>query len=223
MAWGKNGTPSTLDSIGDVMTISDLTVNKFNVFLQHSPYDTSWVNPSFTFNNDTGSLYALRANYNGGSDGTSVSQAAMIQDGSGTADDKFIVGYVVAISGEEKLLISHLANNGTAGAGNTPNRTETVGKYVPSPLTDTIDRIDSTNASAGSYAVSSNLSALGSDITPAAAIPFAENAQTGSRAEITDTRKMYHRDDVDFKEENGNEATNYRSASWYEQLSGETP
>ena len=34
---------------------------------------------------------------------------------------------------------------------------------------------------------------------------------------------MYHRDDVDFKEENGNEATNYRSASWYEQLSGETP
>ena len=222
MAWGKNGTPSTLDSIGDVMTISDLTVNKFNEFLQHSPYNSSWVNPSFTFNNDTGSLYALRANYNGGSDGTSVSQAGIIQDGSGTADDKFIVAYVVAISGEEKLLISNLANNGTAGAGNAPNRTETVGKYVPSTLTNTIDRIDSTNGSAGSYAVSSNLSALGSDMTPSASIPFAENAQTGSRAEITDTRKMYHRDDVDFKEE-GTTPTNYRSASWYEQLSGETP
>ena len=49
------------------------------------------------------------------------------------------------------------------------------------------------------------------------------NSQVGSRFEETDTRKMYHRDDVDFKEENGNEATNYRSASWYEQLSGETP
>ena len=49
------------------------------------------------------------------------------------------------------------------------------------------------------------------------------NVQAGSRFEETDTRKMYHRDDVDFKEENGNEATNYRSASWYEQLSGETP
>ena len=49
------------------------------------------------------------------------------------------------------------------------------------------------------------------------------NVQVGSRFEETDTRKMYHRDDVDFKEENGNEATNYRSASWYEQLSGETP
>ena len=47
--------------------------------------------------------------------------------------------------------------------------------------------------------------------------------QVGSRFEETDTRKMYHLDDVDWKEENGNEATNYRSASWYEQLSGETP
>jgi hypothetical protein len=49
------------------------------------------------------------------------------------------------------------------------------------------------------------------------------NVQAGSRFEETDTRKMYHKDDVDWKEENGNEATNYRSASWYEQLSGETP
>jgi len=49
------------------------------------------------------------------------------------------------------------------------------------------------------------------------------NVQVGSRFEETDTRKMYHRDDIDWKEENGNEATNYRSASWYEQLSGETP
>ena len=49
------------------------------------------------------------------------------------------------------------------------------------------------------------------------------NVQAGSRLEETDTRKIYYRDDVDFKELDGNEATNYRSASWYEQLSGETP
>ena len=48
------------------------------------------------------------------------------------------------------------------------------------------------------------------------------NVQVGSRFEETDTRKMYHRDDVDFKEE-GTLPVNYRSASWYEQLSGETP
>jgi len=49
------------------------------------------------------------------------------------------------------------------------------------------------------------------------------NVQVGSRFEETDTRKIYYRDDIDFKELDGNEATNYRSESWYEQLSGETP
>ena len=49
------------------------------------------------------------------------------------------------------------------------------------------------------------------------------NVQVGSRFEETDTRKMYHRDDVDWKEENDGNIPNFRSASWYEQLSGETP
>ena len=66
------------------------------------------------------------------------------------------------------------------------------------------------------YDGSTSVVALAGDVKPT-------NVQVGSRFEETDTRKMYHRDDIDFKEENGNEATNYRSASWYEQLSGETP
>ena len=49
------------------------------------------------------------------------------------------------------------------------------------------------------------------------------NVQVGSRFEETDTRKIYYRDDIDFKELDGADATNYRSESWYEQLSGETP
>jgi len=49
------------------------------------------------------------------------------------------------------------------------------------------------------------------------------NVQVGSRYEETNTRKIYYRDDLDFKELDGAEATNYRSESWYEQLSGETP
>ena len=49
------------------------------------------------------------------------------------------------------------------------------------------------------------------------------NVQVGSRLEETDTRKIYYRDDLDFKELDGADATNYRSESWYEQLSGETP
>jgi len=49
------------------------------------------------------------------------------------------------------------------------------------------------------------------------------NVQVGSRFEETDTRKIYYRDDISFKELDGANATNYRSDSWYEQLSGETP
>ena len=49
------------------------------------------------------------------------------------------------------------------------------------------------------------------------------NVQVGSRFEETDTRTMYHRDDIDFKEEGGAEATNYRFPSMYQQLSGEVP
>ena len=49
------------------------------------------------------------------------------------------------------------------------------------------------------------------------------NVQIGSRFEETDTRKIYYRDDIDFKELDGAEATNYRSDSWYEQLTGDSP
>lgn len=49
------------------------------------------------------------------------------------------------------------------------------------------------------------------------------DTQVGSRYEMTNTRKIYYRDDIDFKELDGAEATNYRSESWYEQLTGETP
>ena len=51
----------------------------------------------------------------------------------------------------------------------------------------------------------------------------ANAVQSGSRYEETDTRKIYYKDDISYKELDGAEATNYRSASWYEQLSGETP
>tara|TARA_X000001382_G_scaffold130799_1_gene127007 strand:+ start:173 stop:916 length:744 start_codon:yes stop_codon:yes gene_type:complete len=49
------------------------------------------------------------------------------------------------------------------------------------------------------------------------------NVQVGSRYEETDTRKIYYRDDIDFKELDGATPTNYRKDSWYEQLTGETP
>ena len=185
MAWIKNGTPDTLTGTGDILQITDLTANKFNVFLQHSPYDSSYINPQITFNNNTNSVYVGRVSYNGGTDGTYTSRANQILDGSGTADDKFMVNYTASVSGEEKLSIIHYMNRGTAGADNAPNRTENVWKFVPSPDAD-ITRIDSSVVGyAGSYDTGSNLSAIGSDGTEEL------NVQDGAIYYETDTNKEY--------------------------------
>jgi len=49
------------------------------------------------------------------------------------------------------------------------------------------------------------------------------NAKLTSRFEETNTRKIYYKDDISWKELESAEATNYRSASWFEQLSGDSP
>jgi hypothetical protein len=72
------------------------------------------------------------------------------------SDDEFHVMYSVWVSGEEKLVIDFGVERSTAGAGTAPTRTEFVGKYVPSPLTNTCDRID--GVASTSLAASTNLS-----------------------------------------------------------------
>jgi hypothetical protein len=71
---------------------------------------------------------------------------------------------------------------------------EVVSKWANT--SDQITTVSFGNDAAGDYAVGSNVTVLGSDITPAAAIPFPTNVQVGSRAEITDTRKMYNAQDI---------------------------
>jgi len=163
MAWAKNGTPDTLGSELDTMTISDLTAKKINQYMYHGLYTGTpdWL---LRFNNDSGSLYARRRSSNGGTDSTAVSQTEIDTVVGAFGSDIFHIGYNVWISGEEKLYIGNTVIRNTAGAGTAPQRVEVVGKYVPSPLTDTCDRIDivNTQASAG-YTTSSNLSALGTD------------------------------------------------------------
>ena len=64
-----------------------------------------------------------------------------------------------------------------------------MGKFVPSPDAN-ITRIDINNPNGGSFDTNSNLSALGSDLTPAAAVA-APAVQDGSIFYETDTNKSY--------------------------------
>ena len=220
MAWGKAGS-TTLGTAGDNVSVT-CTASINNQILFHKINDTSsGVNPNLTFNSDSGSNYTQRNCTNGGSESTLVNQAKLEFTNAGVTPTSFVVGYTLNVEGEEKLNILFDVEEKTAGANNAPNRIEHTSKWVNT--SSQITTVNMGNDDSGDYAIGSNLTVLGSDLTPAAAIPFAENSQVGSRAEIIDTRKIYYRDDVDFKELDGNEATNYRSESWYEQLSGETP
>jgi len=185
MAWGKAGS-TTLSSAGDTITFSSLSDNRCYMVLYHdiAQGDTD---PVIRFNNDNGSNYANRINIDGTNENTQINT---VQGAFGAPlAESFQVGYIVNIASEEKLFISSSMNLNSAGAGNAPARRETVGKWANT--SDAINRMDLVNISSGSFNTDSNLTALGSDITPASAIPFPTNVQAGSRAEITDTRKMY--------------------------------
>ena len=187
MVWGKAGS-TTLSSTGDNITVSDMTASESNVIMLHK-INSGNVNPLLTFNSDSGSNYTWRYSSNGGTDSTVINGTKLEMAVTGSTPTLFTIFYSVNISAEEKLVIGHTVEQNTAGAGNTPQRMEVAGKWTNT--SSQITALNFGNDAAGDYAVDSNVSVLGSDITPAAAITFPTNVQAGSRAEITDTRKMY--------------------------------
>ena len=93
------------------------------------------------FNADSGSNYAHRRSHNGGSDTTGTSDGVGIRiDGSGGQTAKFHNMFIVNNSANEKLVICNSITQQTAGAGNIPTRTESVGKWVNT--SDQITRVD---------------------------------------------------------------------------------
>ena len=160
MAWAKNGTPATLGSAGDTITISDLTANTFNVFLGNT-LASGTKRPDVQFNSDTGSNYASRYSQNGGSDGTGTSLTATYLQTYNTAVPDFTIQYVINISAEEKLIIGNAVQAATTGAGTAPNRMETASKWANTSAQ--ITTVTFTNPESGDFDTSSNLSALGTD------------------------------------------------------------
>lgn len=161
MAWAKKGTPVTLGSAGDTMTISGLGANKFNVILNHAIYSVDTINSAYTFDNNGNTDYARRYSTNGGVDGTGINETNIIE--SQYTSDFFDVAYVVNIDGEEKLGIFHNCEATTTGGAAAPRRREVVGKVDTTTNSGQFTRIDSNNTTAGDYDTNSNLSVLGTN------------------------------------------------------------
>ena len=116
----------------DPLSVTSLA-NKRYYMLLNVGYAGSGNAESYIYlNNDTGTNFANRSNYNGGADGTETS-VAWFRWGEGATNnnnDRFTVGFLSNYSTKEKLGIYHEVQRNTAGAGNSPNRFEGVGKWT---------------------------------------------------------------------------------------------
>ena len=108
-----------------------------------------------TFNNDTGSNYTRRFSIDGGADGTSVNEtsiANMHNAGLG-GDDAFSNWFIINNSANEKLVIGHSVQNGSAGAGTAPLRLEFAGKWTNTASQITEIDFDSSSGNFGSNSI----------------------------------------------------------------------
>ena len=117
---------ASVNASGSSTNLSSGTITaKKYLWVQVYANDTSSL--GFQFNNDTGSNYARRYSYNGGTDGTATSQSSMnIPAG---VDKTFTNMFIINNSAYEKLCIGHDVYINGSGAGNDPERAENVGKW----------------------------------------------------------------------------------------------
>ncbi len=162
MAWAVNGTPNTLTSGGNTMTISDLSSLKFNIVISHTIPSGNTATYIYLNNDNSSGNYARRQSENYGSDGTGTSQNNVVYDTGGDAHDKLSITYIFGVSSAEKLAQGFGVNRKTAGSGTAPGVGLFSWKWANT--SSTIDRVDDdTSAQSGTYAADSNLSALGTD------------------------------------------------------------
>jgi hypothetical protein len=198
MVWGKAGS-TTLSNAGDDVDITSLSESKFRMIISHMINSGACQN-KVTFNNVSTQKYATRNQYNDDADSTQINQSLIPHwDGNdNSSTPQFVVSFLCDVDGEEKIGMYW----GIDEASDAPKSRNMVYKHLE---TAKITRLDLHNQGAGSYNTGSNLTVLGSDLTPASAVTFPTNVQVGSRAEITDTRKIYFRMD-----------SGYTTDKWFE-------
>ena len=186
MPWNKLSS-TTLTTTGDSIDSGTITASTFNTIIGHVISSSTDINRLSRFNGDTGNNYQNRYSSNGGSDATSTSGSTMFTNSTGPQYNEFGVAFFADVSGEEKMLISHaLGDSTTTGAGEAPDRRDTISKWTG---TADVTVVNGLNSDVGDLAAGSNVMIMGNEVTVDA---LATNLQVGSRYEETDTRKMYN-------------------------------
>jgi hypothetical protein len=183
MAWAKLSSTTALGTTDEVSS-GTITGNKF-LNIMYYVIKSGTTNTRWRFNNDTGSNYAARSHVLG-LEATQVNQTS-IATHADTTGNAFGIHFIVNISSEEKLIIKHEVSENSSGAGTIPGRHEGVAKWTNTSAQ--ITEVDLLNTDSGGFSADSNLTALGSDLTPAAT--ESPKVQDGLIFYETDTNKEY--------------------------------
>jgi len=159
MAWNKLGS-TTLGSAGDSVDIGTITANETMNTMFHVINNGSTTDGTLRFNNNSSANYPNRWCNNGGTENTSTTLTYSLA-GYWGSEDSLGINYICNVSGKEKLNIMYSVARGSAGAGNYPNRRESVGKFTET--TGQITDIEGFNEQAGSFDINTNLTVLGSE------------------------------------------------------------
>ena len=151
---------TTLGSAGDDIDVTSLPDKRYYMVLGHS-LPTGQARMQFRLNSDTGANYAYRASVDGGADVTAGSAVRIISGYGSTSLPQFTVAYLSNLSSKEKLFMSNTISQGTAGAGNAPNRQENVNKWANT--SSVISSIQGSNDLGGDFNTNSEVVVLGYD------------------------------------------------------------
>jgi len=149
------------------------------------------------FNGDTGDNYPIRRSTNGASDSTIAGTGYdyWYSGYGGSTGHRHVVIDIINVLNKEKLILHHQVVT-TAGAGNAPNRIETVGKWVNTSAQITDVHIHSASfTGSDTFDPGTTMTIWGADDQGSTAKDKSSitNIPIGTRYEEVDTRKIFHR------------------------------
>jgi hypothetical protein len=120
---------TTLGSTSSTIDVTSIPDKRYYKVLLYFP--RSGTNQcGMRINNDSGSNYSRRYTYNGAADSTGTSETSFDFTGNGSSTNNFAVFYIANLSSKEKLILTHVNEQGTAGAANIGDRREQVSKWA---------------------------------------------------------------------------------------------
>lgn len=159
--WGQELGRATLTGAGDTISITPIAARKYLLVRASLLATGGTITSDLRFNNDTGNNYTTRASLNGAADGTATSASSIGTAGTAGAFPKLVTFNVVNITAQEKLVEGVCVEQNTAGAANSPNKNEFVGKWANTAAQ--ITRVDIINSGSGDFAIGSEVVVLGHD------------------------------------------------------------